>query len=139
MALIAPAPQCGEPLLLAGIVRGELILRGRMNQRRPITGGINLRRLLRGRGIRDLKIDLRAPPGTHTLGVLQPIPAHPQLVGSVRQIGHKESPLIVGDDDLAERHRERLRFRNHPNPGFGLRAVAVQHDAADAILVDLHC
>src|SRR5260370_9577561 len=105
MALIAPAPQCRKPLFLAGVVRGELILRWGVNYRCPITGRINLRRLLRGCGIRDLKLDLRALRGAHTFGVLQSVAAHPQLVVPLRQIRHEEASLMFSDAVFSSWHR----------------------------------
>ena len=136
MALVACAAEGREPMLLRGIPLGEIFLRRRMDHRRPIAGGINPRRFLRSRGIRDLELQLRAAGGRDLVRVLEPVPAHPHLIRPLRQIGDEKSPLIVSDDDLAERHLQ-FRFSDHPDAGFRLRAVRVQHDAANAGLIDL--
>src|SRR5258708_3049043 len=109
-----------------------------MNQRCPITGGINFRGLLRSFGIGGLELHLPAARATPALGILQTVPPHPQPAKPVGQIGNQEPSLVVGDDDLAEWHREGLRFRDHPDSGFRLCAAAVQHHAANTVFIDLY-
>ena len=123
---------------MAGIARRELLLRWWMNHRRPITGRIDFRRLLRSWRILHLKLHVLAPRRIEALRVLQPVTTHPQLIGSVRQIRHQEPALIIRNDNFAKGHGERLGFRDHPNSRFRLRAVAIKYDATDAILIDWH-
>ena len=77
MALIAAGPKRRKPLLLAVIYRRKFFLGGRMNQRSPVSGWINLGRLLRASGARDLKLNVIAAGSFDALGVLQPVAPHP--------------------------------------------------------------
>ena len=56
MAVVAPVPQGRKPFILTLELGWKLAHRGRLNQRRPITGRIDLRRFLRSCGVGNLQL-----------------------------------------------------------------------------------
>ena len=63
------------------------------------------------------------------------VAAHPHGVVRLRQIGHQESPGVVGDDDLREGRRKVARFGDDPDAGF--RAARAGDEAGDVVVVYL--
>ena len=110
----------------------ELARRRHLEQRVPVVGGVDARRLLRGgrRGHRQGHL----VPGPRRLlpGVDEAVAAHPELVAGVRQVGHEKPAVVAGDDDLAERGLEVAGLGDHPYPG--LAAAGAPHDAADVLV-----
>ena len=114
----------------------ELALLGHLDHREPVPGRI----VLRGRrrvGSHDGNQVLHGT-GAHPqlLRVHQPVPAHPDVVRGLRQIGNHVAPLVVGHHGLAEPGPQIHRLRDHPNAC--LRSLWPHHDAADIIGVDLN-
>ena len=112
----------------------DLARRRQLLHRVPVDRGIDLRRV--GRCRRDLGREVhRGARLRGRLGrVREPVAANPDLVVGRRQIGDHEAARIVGDDDLREPRRERVRLGDHPHAGFG--ALRARDDAADVVRVD---
>ena len=76
MAVVAPVPQGCKPFILTLVLGWKLAHRGRLKQRRPITGRIDLRRFLRSCRVGNLQLHLLAAFRFDALRVLQPVAAH---------------------------------------------------------------
>lgn len=113
----------------------EQFLARDFHHRIPVDRRIVLRRrsVIRRRDGRDVH-DL-ARRARDLCRIDQAIAARPHLIIGLRQIGHDEAPLIVGDHDFDKTHREIVRLRNHPHAGFGLPG-RIAHDAAYIVIVD---
>ena len=110
---------------------GELALGRHLQQRVPVAGRVDARRLLR-RGRRcHREGQLVAGPRRLLLRVGQAVAAHPYVVAGVRQIRHQEPPVVAGDDDLAERGLEVIGLGDDPDAR--LAAARAPHDAADVV------
>ena len=77
MAVIAAVPLVTKPFFRGLVPGGEIAARRRLNQRRPIAGRIDLRRLLGSCGVGNLQLHLLAARRFNAIRVLQPVAAHP--------------------------------------------------------------
>ena len=77
MAVVAPVPQSRKPLILTLVLGWKLVHGGRLNQRGPITGRIDLRRFLRSCRVGNLQLHGLAAHRLGALRILQPVAAHP--------------------------------------------------------------
>jgi hypothetical protein len=66
--------------------------------------------------------------------VHETIPAHPNRVSGLRQIGNKIVPLVVGHHELGKLGGKIAGFGNHPDAGLG--PVRATHNAAEVIAAD---
>src|ERR1700693_6647129 len=73
MAVVAPVPLVPKPFFLGLVPGGEIAARWRLNQRRPITGGIDFRRFLRSCGVGSLELHRLAARRFDALRVLQSV------------------------------------------------------------------
>ena len=104
-----------------------------MEQREPGLGRV----VVRGRpGVRcddGRQVDRIPGLGLHPLRVHEPVAAHPDVVGGVRQVGDEVAPRIVGHDDLDVTGRQLAGLGNHPDSGFGTAGAG--HHAGDVVAV----
>ena len=115
---------------------GELIRRRHVDHRVPVVGGIVLRGGARVRRLHGGQRQVLTNRALHRRRVDEAVAANPHLVVRLRQIGHDEAALIVGDDDLVELRRRVGGLGDHPDAGF--RSIRAVHDAADVIGVQGH-
>ena len=137
-------PRCPVPDLVA-VVAGlhrqrELELRLRLGRRRdhiqPPRRRVHLCRGARVGSERGVKVELLARSGRLTRRVDQTVPAHEQVVASVRQIRHDIPTLVVGHDDASELRWQIGGLGDHPDPRLG--TVRAGDDTADVVQVDRH-
>ena len=96
---------------------GKLTLRGHLDQRVPVVGRIHLGGLHGAGGQHGGERQLLPRRALDTGRIDEPIPSHPHVVARLREIGQQVASFIVGHDNLHERGRQILRFRNHPDAG----------------------
>src|SRR5262249_48564322 len=84
------------------------------------------------------ELDLTAHRSFEVVGILQSVSPDPQFIVTLRQIRDEESPLIVGDNDLAERDLKRPGFRNHPHARLRSAAGVIDDYAADTVRTHLN-
>ena len=113
---------------------GELALGRDLDQRVPVPGRVVLRRGARIR--RGGRLQVQRRPGLRPLlrRVDQPVPAHPDVVARLRQVGEEVAPLIVGHHDLGELRREVGGLGDHPHARLG--AARPRHHPRDVVAID---
>ena len=117
------------------VVAGARKVRGRrhLDQRVPVVGRIDRRRLLRGSRGADAQVDRVAGPGRPPLGVGKAVAPHPDLVGCRGELRDQEAPFVPGDDDLPEAGLEIGGLGNHPDARLG--PVGAPHYTRDRRLL----
>ncbi len=113
---------------------GELALGRDLEQRVPVPGRVVLRRGARIR--RGGRPQVQRRPGLRPplRRVDQPVPAHPDVVARLRQVGEEVAPLVVGHHDLGELRREVGGLGDHPHPRLG--AARPRHHPRDVVAID---
>ena len=115
----------------SGPVPGNSLSAGTLHQRVPVPGRVVLRRGARIR--RGGRLQVQRRPGLRPLlrRVDQPVPAHPDVVARLRQVGEEVAPLVVGHHDLGELRREVGGLGDHPHPRLG--AARPRHHPRDVV------
>ncbi len=111
----------------------ELGLGRHLEQRVPVVGGIDARRLLRRRRRGDVEGQLVAGLRAVLVGVDEAVAADPDQVLGVGQVRHQEAPVVAGDDDLAEGRLEVRRLGDDPDSGLAARGAP--DDTTDVAVV----
>jgi hypothetical protein len=119
-----------------GVLAAELIGSGDREHRVPVDG-----RVIVGRGglagrRHGGDVQPLAGPGSALRAVNKTVSASPHVVVRRRQVGHDESPAVVGDNDLDVADGQITRFRDHPHPRLG--PFRSGDHAADVVVVDRH-
>ena len=114
----------------------ELVGSRHLEQRVPVAGRIVLRRRLRVG--RDDRRQIEVGARRHLLlgRIDEPVAAHPDVVGRLRQVRHDVAALVVGDHGAVEPGRQVHGLGDHPDPRLG--PVRPGHDPADVVVVDGH-
>ena len=136
--------QVRHPFLLAGHRRrdavaggacsGEFVDSRRVKQGIPIVRRINRRRGRWARSNRGCEGHVLTGLSVHGLRVRKTVPAHPDLVFCLRQIGDEKAPLVIRHDNARERRREIAGFRDDPHARF--RAARAGDRAADLAILE---
>ena len=132
-----------DPLALALDVRrdavpvrpraGELVRSGDLEQGEPVLRRVVLRRRCRVGGHDRREVERRARLRLRLLGIHQPVAAHPDVVGGLRQIGEQVASRVVRHDDPGETGGQIAGLRDHPDPGLG--AVGTGDHTGDVVAV----